>query len=406
MKTFSRITIAILLLSVTYASAAATEKVLYNFSIGTTGADRSPIYPLVFDSAGNLYGATGLNGAFESEVFQLAPNTDGTWSENILYLFPQTFVQPSTPLLIDSAGNLYGGSLYGKSGAGFLFELSDTGGSWQPSNIHNFEYADGSYPDSLAFGPDGDIYGLADYGGGSSGNCDQSSCGTVYRLIKQTDGTWKIQLIHSFTGGADGGNPVPIGAVAFGSSGQIYVASQVAGKGGGQIIEFAPVGTGWREKVLLEFDTAGFKGGSFPQQGLAIDSAGNLYGTTNGGGSAGFGLIYELSPGASGKWKETVLYNFQGGNDGSAPIGPVTFDAAGNLYGTTNTGGTSGKGTVWELYPGTSGWTETVLHDFAGGVSDGANPQGGVILDSAGNLYGVTPTGGTSGYGVAYEVIP
>jgi uncharacterized repeat protein (TIGR03803 family) len=385
------------------AFAASTEKILHNFS---GGADRLPISPLLFDSTGNLYGACGTSGALESEVFQLTPNGDGTWSENLLYLFPQSFVQPSTQLVIDSAGNLYGASDYGKSGAGFIFELSNVGGTWQASNIFNFDGVNGNYPDSLTFGPDGDLYGLADYGGGASGNCDQSSCGTAYRLIKQSDGTWKLQLIHSFTGGSDGGNPVPGGPLAFDSAGRVFGASQVAGMGSGLIFEFAPVGSVWREKVLINFNTVGGKGGRNPAQALVFDPAGNLYGTTTYGGSTNNGTVFELTPSASGTWKETVLYNFQGGSDGANPIGPIVFDAVGNLYGITNTGGTSGVGTVWELSPSAGGWTETVLHSFVGGIGDGAFPQGGVIMDSVGNLYGVTPNGGTTGNGVAYEVTP
>jgi uncharacterized repeat protein (TIGR03803 family) len=245
---------------------------------------------------------------------------------------------------------------------------------------------------------------LADYGGDANGNCDQGTCGTVYRLAKQSNGTWKFQLIHSFTGGADGGNPNPLGALAFDSAGNLYGGSQDAAMGNGLVFEFHHASTGWNEKILHNFTSDST--GRDPLQGMVFDSAGNLYGITNFGGSTNNGTVFELTPTASGPWKETVLYNFQGGTDGASPTGPLTFDPAGNLYGTTVSGGGSGLGTVYELSPGSGGWTETILHSFAGGTGDGSGPQGGVVRDAAGNLYGVTPFGGTIDDGVAYEIIP
>ncbi len=157
------------------------------------------------------------------------------------------------------------------------------------------------------------------------------------------------------------------------------------------------------ETVLYNF-TGGSDGGK-PQSSLIFDGAGNLYGMTDGGGAFGAGTVFELSPNGSGGWNETVLYSFTGGADGANPIGPVMFDSVGNLYGTAQGGGANGYGVVFELSPVGAGWTETVLHSFAGGA-DGANPPNGLIMDPAGNLYGTTYNGGVAGHGTVFELSP
>ncbi|MFZ0275836.1 MAG: choice-of-anchor tandem repeat GloVer-containing protein [Candidatus Sulfotelmatobacter sp.] len=171
------------------------------------------------------------------------------------------------------------------------------------------------------------------------------------------------------------------------------------------------------EKVLYSFGSFPGYDGQNPEGGLVSDKAGNLYGTTFEGGDEGsFGTVYELSP-SDGGWTETVLYSFcTGCANGSSPIGSLVIDAEGNLYGTTYAGGSGcggggGCGTVFELSPGTGTWTEAVLYTFSG--SDGAYPIAGLVFDTAGNLYGTTPYGGTSknctfgattGCGVVFEL--
>jgi len=132
--------------------------------------------------------------------------------------------------------------------------------------------------------------------------------------------------------------------------------------------------------------------GAYPMYNLTADSAGNFYGTTYGGGAWGYGTIFELSPNGNGGWNETVLYSFTGGADGSRPWGPVIFDSAGNLYGPVAYGGAYGDGVVFELSPGPTGWTYTVLYTFTGG-SDGKYPWNALVLDPTGNLYGVAASG-------------
>jgi uncharacterized repeat protein (TIGR03803 family) len=148
--------------------------------------------------------------------------------------------------------------------------------------------------------------------------------------------------------------------------------------------------------------------GSHPQAGLIFDAAGNLYGTTYGGGASGYGTVFKLTPNADGSWTESVLHSFNG-SDGSSPFAGLIFDAAGNLYGTTSLGGGSNFGTVFKLTPNADGsWAESVLHSFIG--SDGSYPLAGLIFDAAGNLYGTTEFGGSgcggSGCGVVFKLTP
>jgi len=156
--------------------------------------------------------------------------------------------------------------------------------------------------------------------------------------------------------------------------------------------------------VLYSF--AGGADGADPQAGLAMDPAGNLYGTTSQGGAAGNGTVFELvaPKKKNGAWTETVLYSFGTGTDGATPVGGVTLDASGNLYGTTSLGGADGYGTIFQLTPG-SVWTETILHSFQN-TDDGATPYAGLISDTAGNLYGAATDGGTNGGGTVFELSP
>jgi uncharacterized repeat protein (TIGR03803 family) len=170
-------------------------------------------------------------------------------------------------------------------------------------------------------------------------------------------------------------------------------------------------------KVLYAFK--GGTDGTFPSGALVFDASGNLYGTTVNGGSSGTclyaegtgcGIVFKLSPAQSGKWKESVLYRLQGGSDGGNPNGSLIFDTAGNLYGTTVQGGEGtsfGCGTIFQLSPGSAGWTESLVRTFcASGANDGYFPRGGLVRDSAGNLYGMTESGGADLGGVAFEFTP
>lgn len=240
---------------------------------------------------------------------------------------------------------------------------------------------------------------------------------------------WNEGVLYSFQGGTDG--EWPLGRIVLDSSGNLYGATQAGGSvecwSGwcGVVYQLTPPGQpggAWTESVLHVF--LGYPAdGNWPQGGLVTDSLGNLYGSTAYGGTgncevlgtiAGCGTVYELSPPAQkgAPWTETLLYNFQGGNDGFVPYGDLAFGTAGNLYGATLYGGGRGKncgdafyqfcGTIYELSPPKqkgAAWTEKVLYSFGGIpsgalVGDGANPNGGLALDSAGNIYGTTEIGG------------
>lgn len=212
--------------------------------------------------------------------------------------------------------------------------------------------------------------------------------------------------IHNFgltnTDGQD-----PQAGLIFDAAGNLYGTTYSGGSlGFGTVFKMTPNGSGgWTEKVLHNFGIG--EDGNSPQGlSLIFDGAGNLYGTTNTGGMNNAGTVFEMSPNGSGGWFEKTLHFFGNGNDGMGPTSSLIFDANGNLYGTTLEGGTNGAGVVFEMMPnGSGGWTEIVLHNFGAG-DDGAFPQAGVILDGAGNLYGTTGAGGIQSDGTVFEVTP
>src|SRR5208282_5336035 len=222
-------------------------------------------------------------------------------------------------------------------------------------------------------------------------------------------GSGSENALYNFAGGSD--PKLPYAGLVFDKAGNLYGTTELGGANNqGTVFEIIRNANGtWTETVLYNF--IGSADGGQPYGSLVFDAAGNLYGTTNFGGSAncnlGCGTVFKLTPGSSG-WSETVLYSFGGGSDGREPSARVVFDAAGNLYVTTLQGGnissvcSSGCGTVFKLTAGSSGWTESVLHAFSGGY-DGKYPYGDLIFDAAGNLYGTAFQGG-AGYGVVYEL--
>src|ERR1019366_3249147 len=232
---------------------------------------------------------------------------------------------------------------------------------------------------------------------------------TIFAAALFVASTWvaaQETVLHNFNfNGTDGLSPWA--GLIFDAAGNLYGTTHQGGTyGAGTVFELMPVAGGtWTEQVLHSFSN-GADGGD-PQAGLIVDTAGNLYGTTVTGGTYTYGTVFELTPAAGGTWTETVLHNFNSdGTDGTYPSAGLIFDAAGNLYGTTQDGGTSNSGTVFELSPdGSGGWTEGVLHSFGVGT-DGVHPSQGLVFDAAGNLYGTTFYGGTYAYGTAFELTP
>jgi uncharacterized repeat protein (TIGR03803 family) len=228
-----------------------------------------------------------------------------------------------------------------------------------------------------------------------------------------------VTLMHSFTGSQDGA--YPDSNLTMDAAGNLYGTTQIGGAyGAGTVFELTPTPAGkWRFSVLYTF-TGGADGGN-PLGSLIFDAADNAYSTVSSGGANGFGAVFELTaPAHKGKpWTETVIYSFQGNMDGAIPFGNLVFDAGGNLYGTTSIGGTphinclAGCGTIFELSPAAGGqWTKTVLHRLRDAFGNGAEPRAGLVMDASGNLYGTTYEGGNNdqcngyGCGSVFELTP
>lgn len=214
----------------------------------------------------------------------------------------------------------------------------------------------------------------------------------------------KYKIVHAFGAGTDGSQL--FGSVVLDQAGNIYGTTFGGGTDlCGTVFELIPQSNGqWTEQRLYNFLCYDFDGYG-PRGGVALDPSGNLFGTTYYGGDAFNGTVFELTPGAGG-WTETVLHSFDG-NDGSGPDAGVTLDSQGNLYGTTLNGGGVGLGVVFEMTNGSSGWTLSVLHNFrAYNPIDGFGPMTGVVLDRSGRVYGTTSEGGATGSGTVYALVP
>jgi uncharacterized repeat protein (TIGR03803 family) len=278
--------------------------------------------------------------------------------------------------------------------------------------MHIFTGAkDGAYPDSnLTMDAAGNFYGTTQIGGADG-------AGTVFELTPTPGGKWRFSVLYTFTGAADGGNP--LGSLVFDAAGNAYSTGSSGGANGfGAVFELTPPtheGKPWTEKVLYSFQ--GDSDGAIPFGNLVFDPAGNLYGTTSIGGTrhinclAGCGTIFELSPAAGTQWTETVLHRLRDAfGNGAEPRAGLVMDASGNLYGTTYEGGNNeqcngyGCGSVFELTPPTSGkrWQFKTLIDFNG--FDGALVRGGLTLSPTGALFGTTIYGGANNDGIVFSL--
>jgi uncharacterized repeat protein (TIGR03803 family) len=382
-------------------SGSWTKTILYSFT-GNNGDGAFPGGPVTFDSQGNLYGVTFVGGSGGCSsgcgaVYQLTPSGGGSWTETVLYSFTggTDGSNPTNALIVDSQGNLYGTtsesqycdiscSIVG----GAVFELSPVtgGGSWTETTLFQFTADDeGQNANGVIFDSSGNLYGITGTGGNNS-NCHGGGCGVVYEL-SLSGGVWSESLLNNFTGVPGGG--VPAGTLLLDSTENLYGTTQVGGAtdstcegyGCGVVYELG-VASAWSETVLHGF--TGVPDGAIPSAGLIMDSQGSLFGTTYNGGSdydcqtntghTGCGTVFELSPAAGGgSWTETVLYAFSGGSDGANPTAPLLLDSKGNLYGTTQYGGSAGDGVVFELSPVTpTVSTTTALSLAPSGVSVGS----------------------------------
>lgn len=402
---------------------AQREKVLYSFGANGIGDGNYPQSGLTSDHNGNLYGTTYYGGAYNAgTVFELSPPaiSGGAWTETILHSFQGYATDgtaPAAELVLDKFGNLYGTTLGGgTTGLGIVYELvrpSQVGEPWTESVIYNFADAKhgttGENGAGIVF-VKGSLFVVTIHGGSGNGN--------VFELKPPLNpgGSWRGGQIFAFPGGAGGFMPLSGGgALISDGAGNLY-GTALTGTGSDSLIfELSPPPNGsgsWTETVLYStFNDDLAMGGS-----LTFDDAGNLYGTAAPPSGVGTSEIFELSPPfySGQSWGKSVLYSFNSANpvDGYNPYGGLLFDSAGNLYGTTAQGGT-GKcncGTVFELSPGYP-WTKTILRSFSGQPKDGSYPHWGLIMDSAQHLYGTTPYGGVYGNGpfiggTVFEVVP
>jgi uncharacterized repeat protein (TIGR03803 family) len=412
-------TFAATLLAISAVAATAQEEVLYNFKAGDGGVSAG----LIFDAQGNLYGMTNRGGNGYGSIFELSPAGDGTWTENDIYRFSGSETDPIYPygvLAIDAQGNLYGTTeILAGGGFGTVFELSPppdpTLPGWRLSVLYNFYGppqseafpADGAYPMAgVTFDTTGNLYGTTETGGmvpiGLPGD------GTVFEMSPAAGGGWTEKLLYSFDQNDGTGGRVPEAGLIFDAQGNLYSTTTIDGaNGSGTVYELSPAAGGsWTEKPLYAFPAITTNPYSVSHANLVFDAKGNLYGVNPNGGAYSLGAIFELSPAADGSWTEKTLYNFGAINqDAQNPESTLIFDANGNLLGATGSGGAYGGGAVFELIPAADGtWTERILHSFGGNSADGAGP-GGIVIDTKGNLYGTTGSGGANGDGTFFEIL-
>jgi len=405
----------------------ANKKTLYQFQGGSDGW--YPLASMIADKNGNLYGTTNQGGTIGScegggegcgTVFQLKLPAErgGPRTEFVIYTFlGSDGAFPTSPLITDGQNNLYGTTSGGglqtgcNGGCGTVFKLSPPatkGDAWTETVLHYFKgvpsgngRGDAASPNNLVFGSDGNLYGMATSGGACVTDDGIESCtGAAFELVRPANpsGAWTEKMLFIFNGSEYG----PQGAV-FDSTGNLYGTAFGGTNEDGLVFQLALTQQGtWTFTDLYDFRDA--PDGAIPAVGLSMDPAGDLYGATLLGGVSepGAGTVFELQPPTTqgGAWTESVLYSFKNGNDGDFPVSGPILDGAGNLYGTTEYGGTSGIGTVYKLNSNSGGaWTETILYSFTGG-SDGGEPFGGLTFGRLGALYGTTSAGGTKGSGL------
>jgi uncharacterized repeat protein (TIGR03803 family) len=452
------------------ASSSYTESVLYGFSNFcaqpgcTNGAN--PEAGVIEDASGNLYGTTSAGGSSSlwGAVFKLTPNGNGGYSESVLYSFCTQGgtnctdgANPMAGLIEDASGNLYGTTANGGANyssncydgsCGTVFKLAPNGdGGYSESVLYSFctqggtSCADGANPlTGLIEDASGNLYGTTWHGGVTIRNGNSTTTGgTVFKLTPNGDGSYSESVLYSFcsqSGCLDG--QWPSSGLIEDASGDLYGTTSNGGAmsancgniiGCGTVFKLAPNGDGsYSETVLYSFcSQSGCTDGEDPGAGLTENASGDLYGATyyggttisGGSGTTTGGTVFKLAPNGDGSYSESVLYTFctqTGCTDGWSPSSGLIEDSAGNLYGTTGEGGIfdlyGDGGTVFELTPNGSGYTETVLYSFcaqsSGSIAcaDGSPPRGGLIQDASGNLYGTTNGGGPNAYGTVFKLTP
>jgi uncharacterized repeat protein (TIGR03803 family) len=430
LTTISRVLIAfVAALILVPGSWAITSGQEYKFKGAPDGAQA--MGGLVSDGAGNFYGTTNEGGRNSvGAVFELSPAQGGHWTEVVIYSFTggADGKYPQGNLAIGADSSLYGTAVSGGlRPGGTVFKLTPgQNGSWTETTLYNFQDgSDGAGPSSgVTFDVEGNLYGTTSTGG----VCNTYCGGTVFKLTPGQGDNWTETTLYDFQAGTDGWSP---SGVVLDALGNLYGATvkggniqggQCGDQGCGTVFELTPSDAGsWTKSTLYVFNY-GLDGG-YPSSGVTFDSSGNLYGETYYGGSfacpgSGCGVVFELSP-VGGSWKFGIAHTFNGlnGSRGRSPSGGLVLDGAGNLYGTTESGGDLancggyGCGTIFKLSPKTGGgFAFSAIGAFNN--TDGAYPTAGVIVDAAGNLYGTTNEGGDLscnapyGCGVVFEITP
>jgi len=400
----------LLIVSLVLPCAASSFKIIHKFQGPDGGA---PVADLIADAAGNLYGtaetggnAEGLPCSFNTcgLVYELTPSASGEWSEKIVYKFsgPDGYA-PMAGLIFDHTGNLYGTTASGGTyGAGTVFELSpNTDGSWSETVLHSFDWEgeqDGAEPNvDLIFDNAGNLYGTT-YAGGPK------DYGIVFKLLPNGDGTWSEKIIHNFESLSGGANP--LGGLTMDAAGNLYGTAPSGGifhDFSGLVYKLAPdADDKYIFSVLYEFcQLPGCHDGAEPISKLTFDGSGNLFGTTLGGGRKR-GVIFELTPQVDGSWSFSVFHAFAG-NPAAFPQTAVTFDTSGSIYGATLNPDT---GSVYRMALQADGsWQGSQLHAFGG--EPAYNPTSNLLLLN-GKIYGTTLLCGTSAecHGTVYEITP
>ena len=413
-NTSSMVLLGLAAAAVLCAQTGPALTTLYSFSGGDDGS--MPYSPITAGEGGTLYGTTLDGGTFkDGVVFSLTPPAapGAAWTETVLYDFNGTDGgDPDGGMVLAANGVLYGTTVGkanagGKTANGTVFSLtppSAPGKPWRQAVLYNFGAGAGPFG-ALAIGAGEVFYGTTQIGGAEGK-------GMVFSLTPPlaAGDPWTETELFSFNGRTDGSKPesgvvIGNGGVLYGSAANVFSLAPPAAPGGA-----------WTETVLDNFE--GSNSGS--PYGVAIGSGGVLYGTTFDGGTgsncnggqSGCGTVFSMTPPAApgGAWTETVIHNFAGGSDGSYPFpGSILLVGPGGvLYGTTEVGGTSNSGTVYSLTPPPApggAWTETVLYSFTGG-SDGSEPLVGVVFGPGGLLYGTTTAGGTANSGTVFALQP
>lgn len=400
--------LALLILPSLAAQGQHRLKVLHNFGSGQDGAGVWDSVTL--DERGYVYGTTSGGGHYMGgTAFQLAPKSNGQWRETVLHNFGSSS-DGAGPFggLVLRAGNLYGTTQTpGKYHRGIAFQLAPGQGHWRETVLYNFcerpDCEDGGDPwGSMIMDGKGELFGT----------------GFVAFELSPGMGRWSETTLHDFTG-SKGDGYLPQAGPIRDAAGNLYGTTLYGGgstecdDGCGTVWELEPPvsdqssgGKAWKEVILHRFGFA-TNYGAFPALGpLAMDGDGNIYGAAD-GGKLPYGIVFKLTrvgDSSSVKSRETILYNFTGGADGNHPGGGVILDSAGNLYGTTIAGG-NGNGVVFKLSPQAAGnWKYTLLHTFVG--SDGSQPDANLTFGPDGELYGTTASGGAYGGGVVFQLTP